>query len=49
MWGLGNTLSFKNWQLRFFFQGVHAWTHFAGLPLDQAALRAALLASEETA
>ncbi|MBW6506225.1 MAG: shikimate dehydrogenase [Rhodobacteraceae bacterium] len=28
----------------FFWQGVHAWEIFAGLPLDHAALRAALLA-----
>ena len=28
----------------FFWQGVHAWQIFAGLPLDQAALRKALLA-----
>ncbi len=30
----------------FFFQGVHAWAHFSGLPLDEAALRAALAAAE---
>lgn len=28
----------------FISQGVHAWAHFAGLPLDEAALRAALTA-----
>ncbi|MEN9060243.1 shikimate dehydrogenase family protein [Ponticoccus litoralis] len=27
----------------FFYQGVHAWAHFAGLPLDEAALRRSLL------
>lgn len=31
----------------FFFQGVHAWDLFAGLPLDQDALRAALLENRE--
>ena len=31
----------------FFWQGVHAWDHFAGKPLDQAALRQALQAAEE--
>lgn len=31
----------------FFYQGVHAWDHFAGLPLDRDALRAALLATPE--
>jgi len=31
----------------FFYQGVHAWDHFAGLPLDRDALRAALLAAPE--
>jgi shikimate dehydrogenase len=30
------------WEL-FFWQGVHAWAHFAGLPLDEARLRADLL------
>lgn len=30
----------------FFWQGVHAWAHFAGMPLDEAALRASL--AEET-
>ncbi|WP_323772410.1 shikimate dehydrogenase family protein [Antarctobacter sp.] len=33
----------------FFYQGVHAWAHFAGLPLDEPALRAALLAEAEEA
>lgn len=33
----------------FFFQGVHAWAHFAGLPLDEARLRAELLEQGETA
>ncbi len=32
----------SGWEL-FFFQGVHAWKFFAGLPLDQAALRSELL------
>lgn len=32
------------WEL-FFWQGVHAWAHFAGLPLDEARLRADLLAA----
>ncbi|MDF2235734.1 shikimate dehydrogenase [Albimonas sp. CAU 1670] len=31
----------------FIWQGVHAWAHFAGLPLDVAALRASLLTEEE--
>lgn len=31
----------------FFFQGVHAWAHFAGLPLDEPALRASLLLPED--
>ncbi|WP_417211134.1 shikimate dehydrogenase family protein [Antarctobacter sp.] len=31
----------------FFYQGVHAWAHFAGRPLDEPALRAALLAEAE--
>lgn len=31
----------------FFYQGVHAWAHFAGLPLDEPALRAALLTQTE--
>ena len=31
----------------FFWQGVHAWTHFAGLPLDRARLRADLLRCAE--
>lgn len=33
----------------FFYQGVHAWAHFAGLPLDEAGLRRALLADGEAA
>lgn len=32
----------SGWEL-FFYQGVHAWAHFSGLPLDQAALRRDLL------
>ena len=28
----------------FFYQGVHAWAHFAGLPLDETQLRADLCA-----
>ena len=32
----------SGWEL-FFYQGVHAWGHFAGMPLDEAALRAELL------
>lgn len=31
----------------FFFQGVHAWSLFSGLPLDQDALRAELAATSE--
>lgn len=31
----------------FFFQGVHAWAHFSGTPLDQDGLRTALLESVE--
>ncbi|MGP6089579.1 shikimate dehydrogenase family protein [Antarctobacter jejuensis] len=31
----------------FFWQGVHAWGHFSGKPLDQGALRAGLLDAEE--
>ncbi|ASP23634.1 quinate/shikimate dehydrogenase (NAD(+)) (plasmid) [Antarctobacter heliothermus] len=31
----------------FFYQGVHAWAHFAGLPLDEPALRTALLTQTE--
>ena len=27
----------------FFFQGVHAWEHFCGLPLDEARLRSELI------
>lgn len=33
----------------FFFQGVHAWAHFSGLPLDEARLRADLLNQGEAA
>jgi shikimate dehydrogenase len=33
----------------FFFQGVHAWAHFAGLPLDEGALRKALIDNEDSA
>ncbi|TYO85360.1 shikimate dehydrogenase family protein [Oceanicella actignis] len=33
----------------FFWQGVHAWAHFAGLPLDEARLRVALLERGEAA
>lgn len=33
----------------FFFQGVHAWAHFAGRPLDQDRLRADLLTHGEDA
>jgi shikimate dehydrogenase len=33
----------------FFFQGVHAWAHFSGRPVDQAALRSALISNEEAA
>lgn len=33
----------------FFFQGVHAWAHFSGLPLDEARLRADLLVQGEAA
>lgn len=32
----------SGWEL-FFWQGVHAWQHFAGLPLDEEGLRADLL------
>ncbi|MDD9728528.1 saccharopine dehydrogenase NADP-binding domain-containing protein [Mameliella sp. AT18] len=35
----------SGWEL-FFYQGVHAWAHFAGLPLDEPALRAALQAED---
>lgn len=31
----------------FVFQGLHAWDHFAGAPLDQQTLRAALLATPD--
>ncbi|WP_425073546.1 shikimate dehydrogenase family protein [Sagittula sp. S175] len=33
----------------FFWQGVHAWDHFAGKPLDQAQLRASLQAEADAA
>ena len=33
----------------FFFQGVHAWAHFSGLPLDEARLRSDLLEQGEAA
>ncbi|MFD1342288.1 shikimate dehydrogenase family protein [Litorisediminicola beolgyonensis] len=33
----------------FFYQGVHAWAHFSGLPLDEAQLRADLLEQGEAA
>ena len=33
----------------FFYQGVHAWAHFAGKPLDEAALRRSLREQEDTA
>ena len=33
----------------FFHQGVHAWAHFAGRPLDEARLRAALLENDAVA
>lgn len=36
----------SGWEL-FFYQGVHAWKLFAGLPLDEAALRHELLTTEE--
>lgn len=32
----------------FFYQGVHAWAHFADLPLDEARLRSDLASLEET-
>jgi shikimate dehydrogenase len=35
----------SGWEL-FFWQGVHAWSHFAALPLDHQRLRAALLAAD---
>lgn len=38
----------SGWEL-FFWQGVHAWALFSGLPLDRDALRAALLAAPEGA
>ena len=31
----------------YFFQGVHAWAHFSGKPLDQDALRKALLETDD--
>jgi len=33
----------------FFFQGVHAWKHFSGLPLDQSRLRASLIEANKAA
>ncbi|WP_299897052.1 shikimate dehydrogenase [uncultured Ruegeria sp.] len=33
----------------FFYQGVHAWAHFSGLPLDETRLRADLLEQGEAA
>lgn len=33
----------------FFFQGVHAWAHFAGMPLDEQRLRTELLEQGEVA
>lgn len=33
----------------FFFQGVHAWAHFSGKPLDEALLRTSLLNSAQDA
>lgn len=36
----------SGWEL-FFWQGVHAWKRFSGTPLDEAALRRELLATEE--
>lgn len=33
----------------FFYQGVHAWRHFSGLPLDEARLRSDLLSRGEAA
>ncbi|XDA99255.1 shikimate dehydrogenase [Sulfitobacter sp. LCG007] len=38
----------SGWEL-FFWQGVHAWKEFSGTPLDEAALREALLTTTETA
>lgn len=38
----------SGWEL-FFWQGVHAWALFSGLPLDRAALRAALIAAPDGA
>lgn len=38
----------SGWEL-FFWQGVHAWALFSGLPLDRDALRAALIAAPEGA
>ena len=36
----------SGWEL-FFYQGVHAWAHFAGLPLDEDRLRHDLIHSED--
>ena len=33
----------------FFYQGIHAWAHFAGLPLDEAQLRADLRSQADAA
>lgn len=38
----------SGWEL-FFYQGVHAWKHFSGTPLDEAALRSSLLSPGEVA
>jgi shikimate dehydrogenase len=36
----------SGWEL-FFYQGVHAWAIFAGLPLDEDALRHDLIHTKE--
>ena len=36
----------SGWEL-FYWQGVHAWKHFSGTPLDEGQLREALLTSDE--
>lgn len=38
----------SGWEL-FFYQGVHAWKHFSGLPVDETSLRQRLLDIGETA
>ncbi|GAB4518699.1 MAG: shikimate dehydrogenase [Roseibium sp.] len=38
----------SGWEL-FFYQGVHAWKHFSGRPVDEAELRRSLLAIGEAA